>query len=307
MAPALLPLLLLAGAPPAPGVELPARAGGGVTARLWVSVPEQGPAPGRGRARLTLSVEGPPALQVDGPRLEDALAGWRVAWRASSWAADGHARLEITLGLVQVKPGVVPLPGVHLRVRAGPEGDWHDLSWPELLGEPRDVPPPVELPPLPPSPWPRLLGTLALLLAGAVAAPLLARAWRRWRAGPGRPAPAWQRALARLAEAREMAQLTGVVRGFLEEQAGLPATRLTTGELFAGLEGRGAPPVALAGLRELFALGDLEKFAGQPAGPEQVEAARAQARGVIEALVGWPGQAGEGERPGKSDPAREGG
>ena len=93
--------------------------------------PEQGPGPGRARARLTLEVTGPAGLAVEFPRLEDALAGWRVQWAASSWSQlDGRVLWVQTLDLVQVKPGVVPLPGVSLRIRAGPDAaaDLTDLE-----------------------------------------------------------------------------------------------------------------------------------------------------------------------------------
>ncbi len=280
--------LLVAISSPRAGVELPTLTRGDLTARATVRVADEGAGPGRARATFTVTVEGPPTLQVEGPQLEDALAAWRVAWEASSWSADGTATWEISLGLTQVKPGAAPLPGVRLRARARPGEDWQDVSWLEPLHEPRDVAPLVELPPLPPSPWPRrlaMIGSSAILLA---ALGLGAWWWRREGGTRAAPEPAWRRALARLGDGAGVEEVTAVLREFLQEQGRLPASRLTTAELVARLEGRGDVPAgALAEVRELLHLGDLVKFAGHaPAEAERAEAVR-RARALLECLATW--------------------
>src|SRR5262249_38807018 len=160
------------------------------------------------------------------PRLEDALAGWRVAWQTSSWSEGDRTLWETTLGLVQVKPGAVSLPGLSVRLRESGNTPWQDISWPEPLNEPRDVAPIIEVPPEPPPVWPprlkRVLPLVLLLAGGAV----LLRVVHRLRARRQAPLPAWRRALGRLEHEQDLAAVTTIVRAFLEEQGLLPATRL---------------------------------------------------------------------------------
>jgi hypothetical protein len=265
-------LILLTAVPAedrAPGLELPPEHRGEIMATLALRVPEQGAGPGRGRVQLTIHVHGPAGFEVDGPQLEDALAGWQIRSAASSWSsADGADDWEETLELVQVKPGVVPLPGVTLRVRAGASGSWEEIGWPDLLNEPRDVPGPEKLPPLPPSPWPRVLLLIAVALTAGAGLALLVRAGRRWRAAGERPLPVHERALARLDAMPEEApaavvHLDIVLRGYLEERFGVEALRQTTREVLSAL----AEKNALSGeqmkdLTDLLQWCDVAKFAG---------------------------------------------
>src|SRR5262249_16782278 len=102
------------------------------------------------------------------------------------------------LELHQVKSGTVSLPGVRLRVRAGPDQTWEEVSWPEPLHEPRNVAPPVELPPLPPPLWPSVVRWGGVGLAALLGGALLVRTGLRWRASRRRPLPAHARALQQL-------------------------------------------------------------------------------------------------------------
>jgi hypothetical protein len=281
-------VVLLAVSSQPSGVELPTRQVGAVTAQVRVRVDEQPVSPGRGRARLTITVTGPKTLRVEGPRLEDALAGWRIAWQTSSWAEEDETIWETMLGLEQVKPGAIPLPGVRLRVREQDGGAWQDLSWAEPLQELRDVPSVIELPPLPAALWPRLV--LGGGVVVVVITLLLGMGWllRRWRGERQVIVPAWQQAVDRLGEGG-IDHMVGVVRAFLEEQGHLAATRLTTGELLQALRQRNdVPEPAVLHLRELFEQGDLVKFAGQPLPRSTIEAAREHAREAIAALATWP-------------------
>jgi hypothetical protein len=289
-----------------PGLLFPAQRAGDVVATLALRVPEQGAAPGRARVVLTLHVRGPAGLEVEGPRLDDALDAWRVDWAASSWTSDdGTADWEQTLELIQVKPGMVPLPGVMLRVRDGPAAKWEEAAWPDLLHEPRDVPGPEKLPPLPPSAWPGWLFGLAIALGAGLGLALLVRAGRRWRAA-GRPAvPAHQRALARLDAmpidpVAAAHHLDEVLRGYLQECFGIEAMRKTTRELLAVLAEQ---KILLAEhqslLKELLGWCDVAKFAGGPQLEDVRDAAGRTRAFVLATAPGETRRDGEGRESGE--------
>jgi hypothetical protein len=289
--------LALAGAD-GPGYTYPPREARGVAVTLTVRVADAAAGPARARATVSLRVTGPAALEVEGPRLEDALAAWKVAQGGSSWAEDGgRASVEETLLLEQVKPGAVPLPGLTLRARAGPGSAWEEFSWPELLMEAREPPGPIPLPPGPPSPWPRRLAWLAGAAALLAALLLLGYAGRRLAAAWRTPATPARRALARLADApadpaAALTHTDRVLRGYLEERFGAAAPRQTPRELLYALAQAGAlsaaQQVLLAGL---LAQGDLLKFAQAPS-PEAVGRLQEQARAFIRATAAageaWP-------------------
>ncbi len=300
----LLPLLAALAASQPLRVDLAPQRRDDIEATLSVVVPEEGPGPARARLLLTLTVTGHSGLEVEGPRLEDALAGWRIGGGASSWREeDGRVVWAQTLRLEQVKPGNVPPPGVVVRVRDSPGAGWQELAWMDLLHEPRDVPPPAELPPLPASPWPRRLRYLALALVCGLALVLGARAIRR-RLSARRPEPAHLRALARLEPAalppadrpaERFAWVDRVVRDYLDEQLGLKTRQQTRAEVLAACEP--LPPAARQALRELLERGELVKFAGQAPPPAEWEGIVEQAREVIRACAA-PLPVGEGEAAG---------
>jgi hypothetical protein len=297
-----------------PGVVFPPQRKGNITATLEVRVPAQGPGPGRGRVQLTINVRGPRSLEVDGPQLEDALAGWQTQWAASSWSSgEGEADWEQSMELVQVKPGVVPLPGVTLRVRDGPSAGWEEMSWPDLLNEPRDVPGPEQLPPLPPSPWPRLLVVLGTVLAAGLGLALLVRVGRRWRAAGERPLPAHERALARLGAmpaepGAAVLHLDGVLRGYLEERFGVEAMRKTTREVMAALPEKPAlSEQETSDLAELLAWCDMAKFAGISQGTDVREAYEQTGRFVRATSPGEEKRDGEERKSGENQIPDQGG
>src|SRR3954454_18893927 len=150
--------LLLASGPAEDGYRYPPQQHGALTATLEVRVADRPVAPGQGQATLLIVVEGPATLEVGQLRLEDALEAWTAPATFSSWAREGErVTCAVSLDLVQAKPGPAPLPALRLRCREGPRSEWHELRWVDILKEPRSAPPPEELPPLPPSPWPGLL------------------------------------------------------------------------------------------------------------------------------------------------------
>src|SRR5262249_35746701 len=98
------------------------------------------------------------------------------------------------------------------------------------------------------------------------------------------------------------AHVSAVLRGFLEGQLGVPATRRTTEELAIALAEGGMPPETIRRAREVLEVCDLVKFAGRaPARPAD-EAAVEAAREVIAAC----GQVGERGGPGKDGRVGEG-
>ncbi len=310
-------LLLLTVVAPAerePGLVLPPEHRGDVTATLALRVPEQGAGPGRGRVQLTIDVHGPDGLEVDGPQLEDALAGWQIRSAASSWSSsDSGEDWEETLELVQVKPGVVPLPGLTLRVRSGPKASWQEVSWPDLLNEPRDVAGPEKLPPLPPSPWPRVLVLLALVLTVGAGLALLVRVGRRWRAAGQRPLPVHERALGRLDAMPEEApaavvHLDSVLRGYLEERYGVEALRQTTGEVLSALAEKNAlSGEQTAELSELLRWYDVAKFAGGAGMADVREAAERTRQFVRTTAAGEKDRDTEERKPGENQIPGQGG
>jgi hypothetical protein len=292
--------LLAALAPGQPfGVDYPQQHGE-VHANLRVEVPEEGAAPGRGRLRLTLSFDGPEGLEVQGPRLEDALAGWRVARRASSWRQEEQrVHWWLSLHLEQVKPGQVPPPGVVAGVRTTADGPWERMAWLDLLGETRDVAEPAWLPPLPASVWPARLRLAGVALACALALLLVVRLVQR-RLVPRRVLSPEARALARLEPPdlppvdrlpERFAHAEGVVRDYLDEQRGLKTRQQTAREVLTVLGE--LPAEAQDALRELFERGELVKFAGQAPSSEECDRAVELARQVIRACAGATGLARE--------------
>lgn len=272
----LLAMLLL---PPLPEeLTLPAKGQRGVTASLTVRVAAQTPQPGTARVRVRLVAEGPADMSVEGPVLEDALAGWKVPLRTSSYRVDGGCRWECDLELVQVKPGVVPLPGVRIRVLSG--GSSENIHWPDLLHEAANVRSVVEVDELPPSPWPDRLRWAGLVAMGLVGVGGLVLGVRRWAARPLPAFPPLATALAAIDRLRDstndptrlIAELDGVLRTYLES-LGVPATRMSGAEL------RATPRAD--GLAAVLARGEELKFAGVAVTNAQVRDLAARARDVL--------------------------
>lgn len=310
-------LAALAAAPADPWLELPEVRHGPVVARLAVRVMASGSAPGRGRVRFRLRVEGPRGLQADGPQLEDALAGWRVAWQASSWVEDDPTVWEQTWQLDQTKAGAVPLPGIRVRVRSTGAGPWQEASWPEPLREPRDVPPPIPIPPAPRSPWPARLRTAAVLVACLLAVALLARRVRRWLRARRAPPSAEERALASIETitrsdappARRLADLAAVTRDFVAEAWGLPLGRRTSADLLAALEAAGVDGPTCEATKALLTTADLVKFAAVAVDAAAVDRAAEQARRTITATARHRQESpvGEARTTGENDQSGEAG
>ena len=301
-------LAVLTGQPDS--IDEPAQWRGDVEARLHVVVPEEGPGPGLARLRVTLTFIGPEGLDVQGPRLEDALAAWRVVRQASSWRRqEDRVHWCLTLQIDQVKPGQVPTPSVVAAVRTSPDRPWQEVAWNDLLNEARDVAPPAMLPPLPVSPWPDRLRWLCLALVCALLLLGLARAVRR-RLVVRRPPSAHARALARLEPSalpspdrprERFAHAEAVVRDYLDEQRGLKTRQQTTAEVLA-VSGE-LPVEARLALRELLERGELVKFAGLAPSPLECDQAIELARHVVRACAAARSM---GEAAGETEPRKAG-
>jgi hypothetical protein len=296
--------LSLATEPADDGYTYPPVVRGGVTARLSVRVADPAVGPEPDPVRLTLTVEGGPALEVTA-RLDDPTDAWR-AERASSWAlAEDRVTWCDSFALRQAKPGPMPLPAVKVRFRNGPAAPWEEAAWVDILKEPR-------LGPGPEPGEPYLTGRLRRdwllpLILGAVLV-LLGTVWLRWRRrleAPPLPPGQWAlRELERLersglppASAAEIffARLSDVVRRYLAERFQLPAPRRTTDELLTAHAGH-LVPTQRELLREVLQRCDLAKFARADASAEQCRETTALAREFVQQTA--PGTAvPPGSRP----------
>lgn len=276
--------------PPPEELTLPAKGRGGVTASLVVRVAAQTPLPGTARVQVRLTAEGPADLKVEGPWLEDALSAWTVPpLQPSSHRANGACRWECTLDLVQVKPGVVPLPGVRIKVRTGDSEE--DISWPDLLHEAANVRPVVEVEDPTPSPWPGRLRWASLIAMGLVSIVGVVFGVRRWAARPLPALPPLATALAAIDRlqgstndpTRLIAELDGVLRAYLES-LGIPAMRRTGAEL------RATPHAEE--LAAVLARGEELKFAGVSVTHAQVRELANEARSILQGIMEKEGRPG---------------
>jgi hypothetical protein len=282
--------LLLLGAPPEE-MTLPPKVWGDVSATLSVRIADQPPQPGSAGVRLRFTVEGPAGFTVEEPVLEDALAAWSVAGRTSAVRLDGR-RWECTLELVQVKPGVVPLPGVSIGVKAG--GSAEKFAWSDLLHESADVAPVVEVPPPPPSPWLGLLCMAGLIGMGLLVLAGVAFGVRRWATRPRPALPPLEAALTAIDRVRQspagplglVMDIDHVLRAYLET-LGIPATRLTGVELHDRLRDvKGDELVAI------LVRVEESKFAGNVVRAEEVREMADEAHRALLAILDREGRQG---------------
>ncbi len=279
----LLPPSVFLLAPP-PGAALPEQKRGDMTARLMVHVEDAEAQPGAALVRLTLTVAGEPLLQVEAPELSDSLNSWEAS--RNEWCRLDGDRLTwtATILLRQTKPGSAALPDVSVRFRDGPGAAWQKAEWVDVLKSPREAPPAELLPPPAPTPW--------LAWAGAATAVLVLAAVGCWIGlrprRPRRPPPErWAlQELGRLDSTADSAAyhtaLSDIVRRYLADRFGLPATRQTTAEFLETVRRSGRladEPQAL--LRDFLERCDLAKFA--PVGASAPE--RREAAGLARTLV----------------------
>jgi hypothetical protein len=237
-------------------------------------------------------VTGPATLEVDEPHLSDATAAWKAEQLPPTRAVeDQRATWVQVIRLKQVKPGVEPPPDVAVRFRGGPNQEWEEAHWVDILKQPRDstsVPaPPAE------TSWRQRWG---LIFAAVCLGLLLLSAWAatRRRGAEVPPLPPEEQAL-REVERIELAylpprgnaetfhtQLSHVVRRYLAERIGLHALEQTTTEFLDAV--RQVPTMTAEQqvlLRELFERCDLAKFARASTPPEECRHSTELARQLI--------------------------
>lgn len=258
--------------------------------------------------RLTVTVEGGPALEVQPPEGLTTPGDWEVERETGPEKISlggGRVRWQERFRLSPVKPGELSLALSPLRFRSSSDAEhWNEVAWRPIpvqvstevyrpdLSELRDIAPPEELPPAPswtvPLTWTGLaIVSVLLLLSGWT----LLR--RRGSRNPPLPPGEWAlRELARVglpAEATEWGieqfytRLSDVLRRYLELRYHLPAPEQTTAEFLE--EMRRSPqlqPEQQAVLRQFLERCDLVKFArAQPSLNECREAAE-MARAFVE-------------------------
>ena len=288
---ALLCLAVLAGPAESEGVALPEEARGDMTARLVIHVADAGVQPGAALVRLTLTVTGGPLLEVEAPRLSDPVNGWNAERDDSRRQDDGRVVWTEVIQLRQIKPGPASLPDVKVRFRDDPAAPFQDAEWIDLLKMATDVPPPEALPPLPSRmqwlPW---IGLAGLVLVLGIVGEIMLRRWRRARQVLS-PEQWAARELIRLQEtsisslnaASYHTALSDVIRRYLTERYGLPATLQTTAEFLATIPTSSrlsAEQQTL--LRGLLERCDLAKFAPVGASLEEGRETTALARAFVE-------------------------
>lgn len=220
--------------------------------------------------RVTLSLEGPAPLRVELPKqllTADADSAWRVR-------PDGDARvtplpnnrerweqryrldpyvegapLVASFAPVKANGEAVTFPAVRVTVEKKVGANTAVLP----VTPPEDPPAPPDVERANPLPW----------IAGAVALVCFALAFVVWKRSQKVPVvPPLERALADLARADSFEHISAVLRAFVERHYGVPASKLTTNELFAVPAVRDWPAERADGLRELLDECDRAKFAG---------------------------------------------
>ena len=276
---------------------------GDMAATLTVESAKQTNEPGLGEVTLCLVVTGPSTLEVDEPHLGDAAAAWKERREPSErTVTNQRAAWRQVIRLKQSKPGLEPVPDVSLRFRPGPQDQWAEAKWVDILTHLRDLQgPPVE--DEQPSAWRHWVFPVVLGLVIALA--LLAWRINKMR-GPPPPSLApevWAaRELDRIEQTAQpprgepepyYTQISEVVRRYLVERFGFHALHQTTAEFLQTLhqvpprekDDREPAPLFSADvetlLGEFFHRCDLAKFARASATPEECQRTTTLARELV--------------------------
>lgn len=250
---------------------------------LTVEAGKQTAERGLGEATLTLTVEGPPTLDVEKPRLGDAAAAWKEERFANTHTVKGERAVwSQVIRLKQVKPGFESLPDVTVRFRSDPDAEWIEEKWVDILRNVRDGPSIQPAAADEPS-WLQRWG-FVLILAATSLLVLLAWLTKRWRIRRQPPLLPQQWALREIertettlmpphgeAEAYHT-RISFIVRRYLAERFGLHALEQTTTEFLESI--RPLPQLSAeeqALLAELFQRCDLAKFARAGASPQECQ------------------------------------
>jgi hypothetical protein len=260
-----------------------------------------------GRVRLTLELAVPADRLAALPELPDRLGRFAVAAQspAETSSEDGGLVLRRHYDLEPEGVGDLRVPplAIAVRSRRGASDAVQEIRTDPVpitvtsvvpdgvdYTEPKDIAPPMSLP----RPgWAPYVWAMLGIAAGAVAAMLV---WRRWRRAPvaARPQPAHLVALAELDHLQEelkgearvetfYVRLSAILRRYLGWRFGLRALMQTTEEFLAGLPGaeRALAPYRPA-LASLLAGCDLVKFARHRPERSDMEAALRRVREFVE-------------------------
>lgn len=231
-----------------------------IEVRPRLELAEEGSGPGRARVRLEFDLIGPNAIELIGPRLEDAFDAWRVRIASSSWS---EGRLTRSILLDQIKPGQLPLPGFVLRVRPSASANWQELSWPEPLAEPRTVSRIEVTPSTAPESmgwWPWIIAVITLIMTII--------AWKTRSGLATTELDAETEALAALDQSTPD-EVERVLRRYVSRRFGIDAFAFTRSELLTAIAGRVNAADAL--LEEALQRCEEARYGGLP---DQGQAAR---------------------------------
>jgi hypothetical protein len=260
---------------------------------LTVEVAKETAERGRGEATLTLTITGPATLDVEAPRVGDAAAAWKEERPPETREVQGERAIwKQVMRLKQIKPGPEPLADLSVRFRRGPDDEWKEEKWTDILRHVR-FPQPQMLHEEGPS-WLRRWGFVLIL---SVTGLLVLLAWLGRRRGVRREAPSppdeWAlREIERIEKTLmppqgqvEMyhTQMSYVVRRYLADRFGLHALQQTTAEFLEAV--RPVPQVTTDHqklLAELFERCDLAKFARASTAPEECRRTAEMARGLVQ-------------------------
>jgi hypothetical protein len=265
----------------------------GMEATLTVEAGQQTAERGLGDVTLTLTIIGPPSLDVEPPRLGDAAAAWKEERSENTRVVEGHRTIwSQVIHLKQVKRGIEAVPDVTVRFRREPDADWIEEKWIDIFRYIRDgtqAPQPVEEA----SSWLRRWGFVLIL---SVTALLVLLAWLRKRSRFRRevPMPPDQWALREIERIEKTlmppqngaetyhTQISFVVRRYLAERFGLNALQQTTAEFLESIrQVSQLPAQEQALLTELFKRCDLAKFARAGTSPDDCQRTAELARNLV--------------------------
>ena len=145
-----------------------ARQHGDMEAQVTVEAGKQTSERGLGEVTLTLTIKGPPTLEVEDPRLGDAAAAWKEERLTSTHEVrDQRAVWSQVIRLMQGKRGLEPVPDFTVRFRRQPDAEWVEEKWIDIL---RNVREGTELPqPMTREPsWLRRWGFVLIFAATAL-------------------------------------------------------------------------------------------------------------------------------------------